>query len=259
MMMMMAAPVKPKSLKPKMGEDEGGASAPAESKAPKSSGGGGGGGANLLPTLILAVVMLVASVAGPAITLYVLGPVVLPSIIKPMLPEAAADGEGEAGAEGEGGGGHKTAPRMGLNLPLEEFTVNLKKDPQLKGNQYLRTKMNLSVLVPEAEDCNAPAAHGEGGHAAAPAAEGGGHGAPAPAADPAKACNEAFQKKMERFTPTLRDVINTALMKRSALQLGSLEGQETLKDEVSQEMNSLLSNEGYQVQRINLEEFIIQR
>lgn len=275
MMMMMAKPVKPKTLKPKTGgeDGEGGeAEETANTSSPKSapSKGGGGGTSGLLSIIILSVVMLFSSIAGPVAALYFLGPQLLSPIIAKIVP--AEKGEGEApGGEGvaEGGEPHAAAtPKksvLGLNLPLEEFTVNLKKDPALRGAQYLRAKMNLSIVVPEAEDCS-PHAAAEGEHAEKKAeggGEGGGHGgggegAAAPV-DPAKACNEAFVAKMAPFTPTLRDIVNTALMKRSAAEIGTLEGQELLKDEMSQEMNNILSANHYQVVRVNFEEFIVQR
>ena len=272
MMMMMAKPVKPKTLKPKTGADsasneaneaeESQSSAP---KAPANKSGGGGGGTGLLSIVILSVVMLLSSVAGPVAALYFLGPQLLAPIIAKAVPKPV---EGEGGeAVGEGEHGSVKVSKLGLNLPLDEFTVNLKKDPALRGTQYLRAKMNLSVIVPEAEDCSPHKAEGGkeggaegGGHGEKPAEGGGGHGAaPAAAVDPAKACNEAFVAKMATYIPTLRDIVNTSLMKRSAAQIGTLEGQELLKDEMSQEMNNILAGNHYQVVRVNFEEFIVQR
>jgi len=266
MMMMMAKPVKPKTLKPKTGGEPTGSEAndaeesQAAPKAPANkSGGGGGGTSGLLSIIVLSVVMLLSSVAGPVAALYFLGPQLLAPIIAKAVPKEAEGGE----AVGEGEHSGVKVSKLGLNLPLEEFTVNLKKDPALRGTQYLRARMNLSVVVPEAEDCSPHKAEGAeagGGHGEKPAEGGGGHGAaPAAAADPAKACNEAFVGKMATYIPTLRDIVNTALMKRSAAQISTLEGQELLKDEMSQEMNNILATNHYQVVRVNFEEFIVQR
>jgi flagellar basal body-associated protein FliL len=273
MMMMMAKPVKPKTLKPKTGgeaeteegmEAEEGQATGGKASASKRSGGGGTG---MLSIIVLSVVILLSSVAGPVAALYFLGPQLLAPIIAKASPPPTEGEEhgGDALAEGgEHGGGHEAVvkvSRLGLNLPLDEFTVNLKKDPTLRGTQYLRAKMNLSVLVPEAEDCSVQHKVEEAGHGgAAPAAEGGGHGAaPAAAVDPVKACHEAFITKMTAYIPTLRDIVNTALMKRSAAQIATLEGQELLKDEMSQEMNTILATNHYEVVRVNFEEFIVQR
>jgi flagellar basal body-associated protein FliL len=266
MMMMMAKPVKPKTLKPKTGGDPSASDTndaddnQATVKAPISKNAGGGSGTSgLLSVAILSIVMLLSSVAGPVAALYFLGPQLLAPIIAKVIPK---EPEGEAVGEGEQG--VVKVSKLGLNLPLEEFTVNLKKDPALRGTQYLRARMNLSVVVPEAENCSPHKAEGAeagGGHGEKPAEGGGGHGeaAPAAAVDPAKACNEAFVGKMATYIPTLRDIVNTALMKRSAAQIGTLEGQELLKDEMSQEMNNILAGHHYQVVRVNFEEFIVQR
>jgi flagellar basal body-associated protein FliL len=264
----MAKPVQPKSLKPKADnapEASGGGGAPA----PKASGGGGGLDLKFIISLVAG---LVFSIAGSALTLFLLGPMVLVPAITAQLPkpEAAAEGHGkEGGAHGEHGeagkegkGEHeKKIPVLGLNLPMEEFTVNLKKEATVKGNQFLRTKLSLSVQVPEEQNCivqamEAAAHHGEAA-AAAPAE--GGHGGGAPAANPAEACNKAFSENMTPFIPTFRDIINTSLMNRSSSQIASLEGQEALKESVIQELNLVLGGTPYKVDRVNLEDFIIQR
>jgi hypothetical protein len=143
-----------------------------------------------------------------------------------------------------------------MNLPLTDFTVNLRKDPNLKGTQYLRTKVSLSLKVPDAENCVVQAAHAaehpaEGG--------GGGHGGGAPAADPMVACQEAFEKKLALYVPTIRDIVNTSLMKRSASDISSLEGQELLKDDVIRDVNAIMAGTEYKVLRINLQDFVVQQ
>jgi len=266
----MAKPIKPKSLKPKSSgessEGGGGSDAPAKAASSKaSSGTATTKGPNMLQTIILGVVMIIASIAGPALTLYLLGPTMIAPMIQKAMPAVAA--EGEAGAEGEHGEaaageeGHGDAhgaaakgPSLGLNLAMEDFTTNLHQVEGVKGNQFLRAKMSLAITVPEAEDCNLLGGHDEHAEAA-----GGGHGAPAVAVDPVEACNETFAKKMAAYTPTLRDIINTALMKRTAKELSTLEGQEELKDELKHEMNAMIGNSGYAIQRVNLQDFIIQR
>jgi flagellar basal body-associated protein FliL len=266
--MMMAKPIKTKSLKPQNSDvpnTEDGAEKPSQkNNSPSAS----KKGLTMFQTIILAVVMLISSIAGPALAIYFLGPTVLVPMIQKALPKATAaeegeavDGEnpaegatGEAGKEGEHSGSKSQS--LGMNLPMDEFIVNLKSSGSAKSNQFLKAKMSLAVTVPEAEDCNASSGHekkAEGG--------GGGHGegGEGAAKDPSVACNEAFVAKMGAYTPTLRDIINTAMMKRSAQQLSTLEGQEDLKDELVTEMNSVLTNQGYTVQRVNLQDFIIQR
>lgn len=257
----MAKPVQPKSLKPKAD------SAPEASGggggSPKSSGGGGGLDLKFIISLVAG---LVFSIAGSALTLFLLGPMVLVPAITAQLPKVQATAEGH-GKEGDADHGHgakeeheKKTPLLGLNLPMEEFTVNLKKDASVKGNQFLRTKLSLSVQVPEEQNCiaqamEAAAHHGEA--AAAPAE--GGHGGGAPAANPTEACNKSFTENMTPFIPTFRDIINTSLMNRTSSQIASLEGQEALKESVIQELNLVLGGTPYKVDRVNLEDFIIQR
>lgn len=265
----MAKPLKPKNLKPQAKSESASVPAPtnteprAQKNKPNTV-----KGLTMIQTIILAVVMLISSIVGPALTLYFLGPTVLVPMIQQALPQSEEEGEeGEKNAEGkEGeqgkkeGHGEAKASGLGLNLPMEEFIVNLKTSQGTRGNQFLKAKMSLAIGVPAEEDCHALGGeHGAEGEAKA---EGGGHGGgegAAAAADPVTACNEAFVKKMDAYTPTLRDIINTALMKRTATQISTLEGQEELKDELVQEMNAVLTNQGYTVQRINLQDFVLQR
>jgi flagellar basal body-associated protein FliL len=289
--MMMAKPVKPKALKPKTGAPSGGneaadevntheASSPEASGSPnrkKTSSPSSGESLTMLQTIILAAVMLVSSIVGPMAALYFLGP----TIIKPLIAQAQpAEGEAPAGEEGHGGGesgeghggehgahggagghGEASASQVGMTLKFEDFTINLKKDPTLRGNQYLSAKMSVSVQVPKDKDCLTPLiAPAEGEHGAAHAeGGGGGHGESAPAGSPLETCQKGFQEAMTPFVPTLRDIVNTAFMKRTATQVASVDGQESLKDEITTEMNSVLTNSNYNVLRVNFENFVVQR
>lgn len=253
----MAKPAKPKTLKPKA-EDETPAGGSA-GKAPTES--------SPMNMIVMILAIVISSVLGTAGSVYLVSQMVLLPAIQSSVhaaPAAGDEAEADPAAEGEGDGHVAKVPKVGMNLELEEFTVNLKKEPGVKGNQFLRTKISLSLTVPEAEDCHAQAAH----EAEAAGKEGGGHGggegggghgeaAPKPAGD--DPCQVAFSQKMGRFVPTIRDIINTTLMKRTAGQLTTLEGQEALKDEMSQEITYLMNEDGYKVLRINLEDFIIQR
>jgi flagellar basal body-associated protein FliL len=259
---MMAKPIKPKSLKPKSSGNapEGGiGDAPAKVAPSKTAVGDVKKGPNMLQTIILGVVIIIASIVGPALTLYLLGPTMIAPMIQQAMPAAAEgeEGEGEHGeaAHGDGHGAVAHAPSLGLNLAMEDFTTNLHQPAGAKGNQFLRAKMSLAIAVPQAEDCNLLGGHDE--HA--DAGGGGGHGAPAVVVDPVEECYDKFNKKMAAYTPTLRDIINTALMKRTANELSTLEGQEEIKDELKHEMNAVVGNHGYTVQRVNLQDFIIQR
>lgn len=282
----MARPTKPKELKPKSA-DEG------DAKESSSKGGGGGGGFNLDIKFILTIVAIfLCSTLASVASVYFIAPLALePALAKISVPH----GEGETPPEGEVGETEKPKHAGGMNLELDEFTVNLKTEPVGEegggGNEYLRAKMALTITVPEAEDCHHPAAE----HAAwklpaksnqlalaqtsgvliaanlpgnnIPTLNGQLAGAALPVSEEvlianegaaAPSCPDAFKEKMAQFVPAMRDIINTALMKRTAVQLSTTEGTEALKDEIKQSINQLL-DEQYRVSRVNFQDFIIQR
>jgi flagellar basal body-associated protein FliL len=255
----MARPTKPKDLKPKV-DGEGGA-APAPAAAPA---GGGGGGLDL-KFIIMVVVIVLASIGGSVGSSYLMTTM----FVMPEITKAAHAPAGEQGAEGDGHSptGHDGASteaagnEVGMNLELDEFMVNLKPDPSMAGSQYLRAKMALSIKVPEPENCYAehhasamPYGEGRIVGAAAPIDRtmlaNGGEGGPS--------CEDVFKKNMSKYVPTIRDVINGSLMKRNASLLATLEGQESLKDEIKDQLSTIMAP-NYQVLRVNFQDFIIQR
>lgn len=249
----MARPTKPKDLKPKV---EG------ESPTPAAPSAGGGGGGLDLKFIIMVVVIILATIGGSVGSSYLMTTM----FVMPELAKISHAPAGEAGEEGHAPTGHDGAStegnEVGMNLELDEFMVNLKPDPALQGSQYLRAKMALSIKVPEPEDCYAehhasamPYGNGRIVGAAAPVdremlANGGGEGGPS--------CEDVFKKNMSKYVPTVRDVINASLMKRNATLLATLEGQESLKDEIRDQLNTIMAP-NYQVLRVNFQDFIIQR
>lgn len=264
----MARPTKPKDIKPKADGEI--ATLPT---AVPGGGGGGSGGLDLKFIITLVVVVLCTTLTSGA-SVYFLAPMVLlPAIEHKLAQIKIPGGEGEHGAEGEGEG---HAPKVGMNLELDEFTVNLKEDPNDPGNQYLRAKMSLNISVPDKEDCYQVQPHAtaypidiQGGKVIGAAVSvastpvnpvdrtqlASGGGAPA---DPVAACLASFKGNMAKFVPTIRDVVNAALMKRTAGTLSTLEGQEALKDEIKESISQFMG-EPYQVVRVNFEDFIIQK
>ncbi len=251
----MARPTKPKDLKPKADADV----TPLPGKA-------GGAPPIDLKFIITLLVVVLVSIAGTAGSTYVVGTYVLLPAMEKALAKAGPPSEEAAGGEETG---EAPVSEVGMNLELDEFMVNLKPDPAIGGNQYLRAKMSLSVHVPPEEDCYGgaekhamvPPSALDGGQivgAAAPVVDdttlaSGGEGA-----DPAAACQAAFKDHMSKYVPTIRDVINASLMKRTATGLATLEGQEQLKDEIKEELNRIMAPK-YSVLRVNFEDFIIQR
>ncbi len=260
----MARPTKPKDMKPKADGEVAAVPAPA--------GGGGGGAAFDLKYIILLVLVVVASVLGSVGSAYLMTTMfVVPEITK-MSHAAGGEEGGEAGHGEEGGGGEAHA-QVGMNLELDEFMVNLKPDAAIGGNQYLRAKMALSIKVPEAENCYAEkhamvprGAKVTGVTIAAANLKGRIAGAAAPVdrtmlasgGESGPSCEDIFKNNMSKYVPTVRDVINGALMKRTASQLASLEGQESLKDEIKEQLSSIMAP-NYEVLRVNFQDFIIQR
>ncbi len=256
----MARPTKPKDIKPKADGDA------APTAVPVPSGGGGGG--LDLKFLITIVVIVLATSLTSAASVYFLAPMVL----GPQIDAISTSG----GNHGEDGGEHAPAHRMGMNLELDEFTVNLKSDPNIGGNQFLRARIALNIYDTE-ENCFQAAEHAslplmleDGGAIVGAAAAIDtraivednemllASGGAAPAVDPFDACNERFNKNMAPYTPNIRDVINTALMKRTAGTLSTIEGQEALKDEISEEVNQYVGPR-FEVLRVNFADFIIQK
>jgi len=254
----MARPTKPKDLKPKV-EGEAAEATPA--------GGGGGGGLDL-KFIIMVVVIIVATIGGSVGSTYLMTTMfVMPEIGK-VAKAIAANSGGEGGAADGAAGGdaastETSSHEVGMNLELDEFTVNLKSDPNSDSTQYLRAKMALSIQVPEKENCYMegkkamlPSDLIPGGKvvgAAVPvdrtmiAEEGGG-----------PSCEQIFKNNMSKYVPTARDVINAALMKRTAISLATLEGQESLKDEIKDQLSQILAP-NYKVLRVNFQDFIIQK
>jgi flagellar basal body-associated protein FliL len=270
----MAKPTSTKDAKPKAEEEAAKGAAKAE----------GGGGVFDLKFIILVVVVLLSTLLSTAGTGYL---VTTMFIIPEIGKIAHASGEKPHGEEGAEKGEHGTADpastevaahEVGMNLELDEFTVNLKEDSNLEGSQFLRAKVALSVKVPEAENCYATGGEHKATGGVAPGmpnsqtvaqqvnqgvlmgaaasvepvllANGGGEGGPS--------CEDVFKKNMAKHVPTMRDIINASLMKRTATLLATMEGQEALKDEIKAQLSTVMAPD-YAVVRVNFQDFIIQK
>ena len=131
----MARPTKPKDLKPKTETEI----APAA-----SSGGGGGGSVGLdIKFIITIAAIVISSLIGSAASVYFLSPLVM----KPMVSEIAKSASTNNGDQQ--GAAQDDQNKVGMNLELDEFMVNLKEDPAIGGNQYLRAKLSMNISVPK--------------------------------------------------------------------------------------------------------------
>lgn len=226
-----------------------------------------------LKFIVTILAIFIAGIGGSVASVMFLAPTVLvPQVVEQVVAATGgshAEASGEHGEDGEGHGG-STHQQLGMTLELDEFTVNLKTDPTLGGNQFLRTKMSLSVKVPDEQYCD-PTGGGE--HASVPDTlqEGTILGAASPlnqeepvylasgggGPDPYTLCVQTFDKNIGRYTPAIRDIINQALMKRTAGTLATVEGQEFLKDEIISQVNHVIGPD-MSVIRVNFSDFIIQ-
>jgi flagellar basal body-associated protein FliL len=248
----MARPTKPKDLKPKV-----------EGEAPAAPAAGGGGGGLDLKYIILVVVVVVASILGNVGSAYLMTSMfVIPEIGK--LAHAKAPDDADHSGGHDGASTETPAHEVGMNLELDEFTVNLKADPNMEGSQYLRAKMALSIKVPEAENCYAKAHHATLPADLIPGGKIIGAAVPvdratlASGGEAGPSCEQIFKDNMGKYVPTIRDVINAALMKRTATLLATLEGQESLKDEIKDQVSQIMAP-NYEVLRVNFQDFIIQK
>lgn len=151
------------------------------------------------------------------------------------INDPATQAEEHVDAHGEEGHGS-----MGFPYTLEEFIINL-NNPEKQ--RYLKVVVALEVQRHEGEP-ELGAHSDEGG--------GGGHGGGAPA-DPM----EFYNKVMEPFKMSIRDVVISKMSSMSAEELNSNAGKEMAKEAILSEVNSILP-EDRQVTRVNFGDFVIQ-
>ena len=68
---------------------------------------------------------------------------------------------------------------------------------------------------------------------------------------------EAIQKEMNQFKPAIRDAVITNLSSKTSAELASAAGKELAKEQISDEINSILGGER-EVLRVSFGQFIIQ-
>ena len=142
--------------------------------------------------------------------------------------------EGDAAAEDE--------IQRGIIVDLGDFILNLCDETQKK---YL--KVNVAIEVSQ-KDTDFPKEEEQpkssGGH---------GHGAAPAPVDPM----EAIQKEMNQFKPAIRDAVITNLSSKTSAELASAAGKELAKEQISNDINSILGGER-EVLRVSFGQFIIQ-
>ena len=138
----------------------------------------------------------------------------------------------------EGGEGDEI--ERGIVIDLGDFILNLCDENQKK---YLKANVAIEVSKKDT-DFPQETAQAKGGH---------GHGEAPAAVDPM----EAIQKEMTQFKPAIRDAIITNLSSKTSAELSSAAGKELAKEQISNDINSILGGER-EVLRVSFGQFIIQ-
>ncbi len=131
--------------------------------------------------------------------------------------------------------------QRGIIVDLGDFILNLCDEAQKK---YLKVNVAIEVSQKETDFPKEVEAPKSGGH---------GHGAAPVAADPM----EAIQKEMNQFKPAIRDAVITNLSSKTSAELASAAGKELAKEQISNDINSILGGER-EVLRVSFGQFIIQ-
>ena len=131
--------------------------------------------------------------------------------------------------------------QKGIIVDLGDFILNLCDEAQKK---YLKVNVAIEVTQKETDFPKEVEAPKSGGH---------GHGAAPAPVDPM----EAIQKEMNQFKPAIRDAVITNLSSKTSAELASAAGKELAKEQISNDINSILAGER-EVLRVSFGQFIIQ-
>jgi len=137
-------------------------------------------------------------------------------------------------------GGEADELQRGIIVDLGDFILNLCDENQKK---YL--KVNVAIEVSQKDtDFPKEEAAPKGGH---------GHGEAPAAVNPM----DAIQNEMNQFKPAIRDAVITNLSSKTSAELSSAAGKELAKEQISNDINSILGGER-EVLRVSFGQFIIQ-
>lgn len=136
--------------------------------------------------------------------------------------------------------GDRDELQKGIIVDLGDFILNLCDEAQKK---YLKVNVAIEVTQKDTDFSKADVQPAKGGH----------HGETAAAADPM----EAIQKEMLQYKPAIRDAVITNLSSKTSAELSSTAGKELAKEQISNDINSILGGER-EVLRVSFGQFIIQ-
>ena len=131
--------------------------------------------------------------------------------------------------------------QKGIIVDLGDFILNLCDEAQKK---YLKVNVAIEVTQKDTDFPKEIAPAKSGGH---------GHGAAPVSVDPM----EAIQKEMNQYKPAIRDAVITNLSSKTSSELSSAAGKELAKEQISNDINSILGGER-EVLRVSFGQFIIQ-
>ena len=131
--------------------------------------------------------------------------------------------------------------QKGIIVDLGDFILNLCDEAQKK---YLKVNVAIEVTQKDTDFPKEVEAPKSGGH---------GHGAAPAPVDPM----EAIQKEMNQYKPAIRDAVITNLSSKTSAELASAAGKELAKEQISNDINSILAGER-EVLRVSFGQFIIQ-
>ena len=141
----------------------------------------------------------------------------------------------------EEGDGATDEIQRGIIVDLGDFILNLCDEAQKK---YLKVNVAIEVSQKDTDFPKEVEAPKSGGH---------GHGAAPAPVDPM----EAIQKEMNQYKPAIRDAVITNLSSKTSAELASAAGKELAKEQISNDINSILGGER-EVLRVSFGQFIIQ-
>lgn len=188
-----------------------------------------GGEANryLIIGLVAAVIMLVVFLA--------VNYLVVDNLVSSKLDKLNISQEELEEDEGEG-----DELQKGIVVDLGDFILNLCDENQKK---YLKVNVAIEVSQKDTDFPKEDAAP-KGGH---------GHGEAPAAVNPM----DAIQNEMNQYKPAIRDAVITNLSSKTSAELSSAAGKELAKEQISNDINSILGGER-EVLRVSFGQFIIQ-
>lgn len=138
-------------------------------------------------------------------------------------------------------GGEEDELQRGIVVDLGDFILNLCDENQKK---YLKVNVAIEVSQKDTDFPKEEAVAPKGGH---------GHEEAPAAPNPM----EAIQNEMNQFKPAIRDAVITNLSSKTSAELSSAAGKELAKEQISNDINSILGGER-EVLRVSFGQFIIQ-